>query len=134
MRKHIKKYLLLSIGLLCVALGIIGAFLPLLPTTPFLILALACFSKSSPYFHQRLLNNRWFGADLQQWETNRSISRKSKIKAMVLVLLTFSISIGVLHGRLPLQLFLLALGSILLIFMWRLKEAEMTPVRIKSDE
>ena len=68
MRKRIKKYFLTLFGLMCVALGIIGAVLPILPTTPFLILALACFAKSSPRFHQQLLNNRWFGADLQQWE------------------------------------------------------------------
>ncbi|NOQ94794.1 MAG: DUF454 family protein, partial [Methylophaga sp.] len=66
MRKRIKKYLLLISGLLFLALGIIGAVLPILPTTPFLILALACFANSSPRFHQMLLNNRWFGAALQQ--------------------------------------------------------------------
>ncbi len=132
MRKRIKKYLLLVSGLLCLALGIIGAVLPILPTTPFLILALACFANSSPRFHQMLLNNRWFGAALQQWEESRSISRASKIKAMLMVVLTFSVSIGVLNGKLPLQLMLLTLGCVLLVFMWRLKEAEALPVRVKK--
>lgn len=132
MRKRIKKYLLLVSGLLCLALGIIGAVLPILPTTPFLILALACFANSSPRFHQMLLNNRWFGAALQQWEESRSISRASKIKAMLMVVLTFSVSIGVLNGKLPLQLMLLTLGCVLLVFMWQLKEAEALPVRVKK--
>jgi len=132
MRKRIKKYLLLISGLLFLALGIIGAVLPILPTTPFLILALACFANSSPRFHQMLLNNRWFGAALQQWEESRSISRASKIKAMLMVVLTFSVSIGVLHGKLPLQLMLLTLGCVLLVFMWRMKEAETLPVRTKG--
>jgi len=130
MRKRIKKYFLTLFGLMCVALGIIGAVLPILPTTPFLILALACFAKSSPRFHQQLLNNRWFGADLQQWEQSRTINRRSKVKAMLLIVLTFAVSIGVLHGRLPLQLGLLTLGCILLIFMWRLKEARIIVVRV----
>lgn len=130
MRKRIKKYFLTLFGLMCVALGIIGAVLPVLPTTPFLILALACFAKSSPRFHQQLLNNRWFGADLQQWEQSRTITRSSKIKAMLLIALTFAISIGVLHGRLALQVGLLALGCILLIFMWRLKEARTITVHV----
>lgn len=130
MRKRIKKYFLTLFGLMCVALGLIGAVLPILPTTPFLILALACFAKSSPRFHQQLLNNRWFGADLQQWEQSRTITRRSKVKAMLLIVLTFAVSIGVLHGRLPLQLGLLTLGCILLIFMWRLKEARTIAVRM----
>jgi len=124
MRKQIKKYLLILCGLLSIALGIIGAVLPILPTTPFLILALACFANSSPRFHKMLLNNRWFGSALQQWEEDRTITRASKLKAMVLVVLTFSISIGVLHERLQLQLGLLVLGSILLAFMWRIRESQ----------
>jgi uncharacterized membrane protein YbaN (DUF454 family) len=132
MHKRIKKYLLFVSGLLFLASGIIGAVLPILPTTPFLILALACFANSSPRFHQMLLNNRWFGVALQQWEENRSISRTSKIKAMLMVVLTFSVSIGVLHGKLSLQLMLLTLGCVLLVFMWRLKEAEPLPARVKK--
>lgn len=133
MRKHIKKYLLIAFGLLFVVLAIIGAVLPVLPTTPFLILALACFSNSSPRFHQMLLNNRWFGSALRQWETSRSISRKSKIKAMILIVVTFALSIGVLHKAFQLQLVLLAVGSILLVFMWRIKESEGIKIRIADE-
>ncbi|MBT4145392.1 MAG: YbaN family protein [Gammaproteobacteria bacterium] len=132
MSKRIKEYLLTLFGLLCVALGIIGAVLPILPTIPFLLLALACFANSSPRFHQMLLNNRWFGAALQQWETNRSITRRSKIKAMLMIVLTFAVSIGILQGRLQLQLGLLALGCILLVFMWRLKEANVIKVQVDN--
>lgn len=132
MRKRIKKYLLLVSGLLFLALGILGALLPILPTTPFLILALSCFANSSPRFHQMLLNNQWFGAVLQQWEESRSISRASKIKAILVIMLTFSVSIGVLHGELALQLMLLALASVLLVFMWRLKETEALTLRVRN--
>ena len=132
MRKQIKKYLLIFCALLSIALGIIGAVLPILPTTPFLILALACFANSSPRFHKMLLNNRWFGSALQQWEENRTITRASKLKAIVLVVLTFSMSIGILHGKLQLQFGLLVLGSVLLAFMWRLKEAKAIPAPISD--
>lgn len=134
MRKRIKKYLLMFCGFLAMLLGIIGAVLPILPTTPFLILALACFAKSSPHFHQMLLNNRWFGSALQQWEQSRSITRTSKFKAMILIVVTFAVSIGVLQGRLQLQLGLLLLASILLTFMWKLKEAESVPVSISDTK
>jgi len=122
MLNHIKKYLLLIFGLLFILLGVIGAVLPILPTTPFLILALFCFANSSPSFHHKLLNNRWFGRDLQQWEKSRTISRPSKIKAMLLIVLSFLISIGILYGRLQLQLGLLILGCVLLTYIYRLKE------------
>jgi len=133
MRKRIKKYLLILFGFLFVALGVIGALLPILPTTPFLLLALACFANSSPRFHQMLLNNRWFGHALRQWECDRSITRSSKIKAMLMIVLTFSVSIVVLDGRMQLQLGLLCMGSVLLVFMWRLKEAEELAVKVKND-
>ena len=133
MRRHIKKYLLIFFGLLFVVLGIIGVVLPILPTTPFMLLALACFANNSPAFHQMLLHNRWFGKALQQWEESRSISRTSKIKAMILIVITFALSITILHGRIQLQLGLLIMGSILLAFMWQLKEADGVTVRINDD-
>ncbi len=123
MRQKIKRYLLLGFGVFFVVLGAIGAVLPLLPTTPFLILALACFSNSSPRFHQMLLNNRFFGPTLSEWETSRSINRSAKKKAMLLIGLTFSLSILMLAGRLHLQIGLLILGVVLLICLWRLKES-----------
>ena len=133
MRRRIKKYLLFFFGLLFVVLGVIGAVLPILPTTPFLLLALACFANSSPRFHQMLLHNRWFGNALQQWEDDRSISRRSKIKAMILIVITFTLSIATLHGRLQLQLGLLTMGIVLLAFMWRLKETNMITIRTNND-
>ncbi len=122
MRKRIKKHVLILFGLLFVLIGVIGVVLPILPTTPFLILALYCFANSSPRFHQMLLANPWFGSALQQWEENRSISRQSKLKAIALIVITFACSIAILYGRLYLQLGLLTMGSLLLIFMWRIKE------------
>lgn len=125
MRQKIKRYLLLTIGILAIILGLIGAVLPLLPTTPFLILALWCFANSSPDFHQYLLHNRWFGSALQQWEQHKSIQRTTKIKAMLLVTISFLASILVLKGRLYLQMGLIALGLVLLIFLYRLKSTEL---------
>jgi len=130
MRKKIKKYSLIALGIFFVVLGIIGAVLPLLPTTPFLILALSCFAKSSPRFHKALLNNRFFGDSLRQWEESRSLTRRTKIKAAMLIILTFSLSIFILQDRPPLQIGLSALGTILLLFIWRLKEME--PVEVEA--
>ena len=124
MPHNLKRYCLISIGWLCIILASIGVVLPLLPTTPFLILALACFSKSSPRFHRMLLNHKWFGPHLAQWEHSHTIHQPIKRKAMLLIIITFAISIAVLAGRMELQLMLAVLCLILLWFVSRLKESE----------
>lgn len=68
-------------GLLLVALGIIGAFLPLMPTTILLILAAWCFARSSPRLEAWLLNHRQFGPTLRAWRDTGAISRRSKMMA-----------------------------------------------------
>ena len=123
MRTKIKHSLLIFLGWFFVILGVIGAVLPLLPTTPFLIIALACFAESSPRFHRMLLANKWFGTPLAQWENSKTIRRKIKHKVMMLIIATFSISIFVLSGRVELQLMLVCFCMLLLTFVWRLKES-----------
>lgn len=127
MRTKIKHILLIVFGWFFILLGVIGAVLPLLPTTPFLILALACFAESSPRFHRMLLNNKWFGPPLAQWENTKTIRREIKQKVMLLIIATFGISITVLAGRVGLQLMLVCLCIILLSFVWRLKESDINP-------
>ncbi len=123
MRTKVKHYLLISLGWIFVILGGIGALLPIVPTTPFLILALGCFAESSPRFHRMLLNNKWFGPPLRQWEKNHTISRTLKQRIMMLIVLTFAISITLLWGRTALQLMLVVIGITLLWFISRLKES-----------
>ena len=75
-------------GVLAVALGILGIFLPLLPTTPFLLLASACFARGSKRLHRWLLSHRVFGEYLRNFEEGRGIPRKAKIVATVLLWLS----------------------------------------------
>ncbi len=122
MNKGLKQKLMIILGWFFVVLGAIGAVLPLMPTTIFLIIALAIFSKSSPRFHKMLLDNRWFGPGLQQWEETKTISRQSKKKATVVILITFAASIAVLHSRIGLQVMLVSIAVILLMLIWKIKE------------
>jgi len=87
------RILFFTAGILCTALGAVGAFLPVLPTTPFLLLAAACFARSSETLHQRLLANRMFGPYIKRWEEERTIPRAVKRKAIGLVAVSFAISI-----------------------------------------
>ncbi|EGL53687.1 MAG TPA: DUF454 domain-containing protein [Methylophaga aminisulfidivorans] len=124
MKTRIKHLVLICLGWMFVALGIIGVILPLMPTTIFLILALACFAESSPRFHQMLLNHKWFGPPLRQWQQTHSMRRDIKKKAYLIIILSFAISIAAVWGRLWLQVMLFTIGLILLACLSRVKESD----------
>lgn len=79
------KAVLLVCGTLSVALGIIGIFLPLMPTTVFLLLAAACYARSSDRFYQRLINDRWLGGYIRNHREGRGMRRKDKIVTLVML-------------------------------------------------
>jgi uncharacterized membrane protein YbaN (DUF454 family) len=122
MKQFLKTHLLIILGWFFLTLGAVGAILPVLPTTPFLIVALALFSKSSPRFHQMLLNNRWFGPTLRQWEQTRTVSRQTKYRVYAIIVALFSLSIAIFHDQVQYQLMLAVLAAILLTIIWRIKE------------
>lgn len=80
--KRLRRSVLTVCGLLCVALGTIGIFLPVLPTVPFLLLALWCFARSSERFYHGLYHHHLFGPMVQQWEKHKIIPRRAKIIAI----------------------------------------------------
>jgi uncharacterized membrane protein YbaN (DUF454 family) len=121
MKHFVTRYFLIAIGFSCVFLGVLGVVLPILPTTPFLILALACFAKSSPYFHQKLLNLPGIGDDLRLWEREKSIHKNRKKMAIIIVIATFAFSIYLVSTKPLLQLMLIIILTILLYFIARLK-------------
>jgi len=81
----ITHFLLLTGGWLCIVLAVLGALLPLLPTTPFLLLAAICFARCSPRFYQWLVTNRWFGEYLNNYREGRGMQLKHKITALSLM-------------------------------------------------
>ena len=86
-----KRAVLLAIGYIFVALGAIGVFLPVWPTTPFLIVALWAFSQSSEKFHRWLYSHRWFGPYLVAWDQYRVVPLQAKIMAITFMALGWAI-------------------------------------------
>ncbi|CAM3687328.1 Inner membrane protein YbaN [Vibrio aerogenes CECT 7868] len=88
-----KHWFLTAAGFLSLGLGVLGIFLPLLPTTPFVLLASACFMRSSPRFHRWLLNHAVFGPVIKNWQTRRAISPEVRRRGSFLMVITFTFSI-----------------------------------------
>ncbi len=88
-----KRILWLSIGCVTLALAFIGALLPLMPTTVFLLIATYSFARSSPRLHAWLLNHRQFGPLINDWQEHGAIATKTKYKAILAIAMTFIISL-----------------------------------------
>src|SRR4030043_2259032 len=93
MRTVVKRRILIGAGTLSTGLGIIGIFTPILPTTPFLLLAAACYLRSSPRFHRWLMNNRIFGSYIRNYTEGRGIPIKVKLFTIALLWATIGLSI-----------------------------------------
>ncbi|MEJ5202004.1 MAG: YbaN family protein [Anaerolineales bacterium] len=90
--KDIYRTLLIILGTLCVALGVLGMFLPVLPTTPFLLLAAICYGRSSKRFYRWLMTNRWCGEYIRNYREGKGLPLKQKVLTILLLWLTISLT------------------------------------------
>jgi uncharacterized membrane protein YbaN (DUF454 family) len=111
-RRLLKRRLLIGAGTLATGLGIIGVFIPILPTTPFLLLAAACYMRSSERFYQWLINNRIFGAYIRNYIEGRGMPIRMKIFTILLLWLAIGLSItfGVQNVVIRIVLICVAIG------------------------
>jgi uncharacterized membrane protein YbaN (DUF454 family) len=114
------KILLNVVGCIAVALAILGIFLPLLPTTPFLLLASACFLRGSQRMHRWLLGNPLFGEYIRNFEEKRGIPWKAKATILLLMWGSLSWSIFLVHSA-PIRIALLAIGGGVTVYLLRMK-------------
>ena len=92
------NWLLIIAGWLSIITGVIGIVLPLLPTTPFILLAAACFAKSSPKFHHWLVTHKFFGPIIDNFKNGHGIPKNTKIKIIVFIWLALGISMFALQN------------------------------------
>jgi hypothetical protein len=115
------RWLLILVGLAAVGIGTVGIFVPLLPTTPFYLLAAACFFRSSARLYQWLIGNKWCGPYIRNYREHRAIPRHAKIIALVLLWGTIGHAVLALLDHLWLRILLLAIAVSVTAYLFRLK-------------
>ena len=110
MRTTAKRRLLIAAGTVCAGLGIIGIFVPILPTTPFLLLAAACYMRSSERFYRWLTNNRLFGAYVRNYIEGRGMPIKIKLATIFLLWLAIGLSVAFAVESLAIRIILISIA------------------------
>jgi uncharacterized membrane protein YbaN (DUF454 family) len=110
MRTTAKRRLLIAAGTLCTGLGIVGVFVPILPTTPFLLLAAACYMRSSERFYRWLTNNRVFGAYVRNYIEGRGMPMRIKLATILLLWLAIGLSITFAVESLVIRIILVSIA------------------------
>ncbi len=117
----LKRWLLIIAGILSLLLGVLGIFLPLLPTVPLVLLSGFCFARSSDRLHNWLLTHPRFGRIIRDYEVGKGIPRKVKIRAITLIWLSMGLS-AVIVARPPLIAMLFLVGAAVSYYLWRQPE------------
>ena len=105
------KTLLIIAGTLCLVMGVVGMFLPVLPTTPFLLLAAYCYARSSRRFYTWLVTNRWFGEYIRNYREGRGIPLKQKLLTITLLWVSIGYTAGFVVMPWWLRLILVGIGA-----------------------
>ena len=121
MSNKLKQKLLFIAGTISLAIGVVGIFVPLLPTTPFLLLAAACYMRSSERFYRWLLNNRFFGTYIRNYMEGKGVPLRIKIYTIALLWTTISLSIFLISPGIVVKIVLviIAIGVTLHIILLR---------------
>lgn len=116
----LKKYFLVTIGTISLILGAIGLFIPLLPTTPFVLLTSYCYLRSSNRLYNWIINNKVFGNYIHNYMINKAVKKSDKISAMIMLWISLGISIYFID-KTYLKLLLVFIGTAVSIHVLRLK-------------
>lgn len=118
---QIIRFLLIIAGTICLGLGLIGIFLPILPTTPFLLLAAACYARSSKRFYHWLINNKWFGSYIKNYHEGKGIPLKVKIMAISLLWIAILFSTFFFIEIFLIKALLIVIATLVTIHLIRIK-------------
>jgi uncharacterized protein len=119
-----RKILLLIIGTISLIFGILGVILPVLPTTPFLLLSLACYFRSSSKLYSFILSNKYLGPYVKDYVSGKGIPVKAKKKAIFLIWITIGFSVLVVIDKTILRIMVITIATIVSTYIWTRKNAE----------
>ncbi len=120
------RWLLLGVGLVAVTLAVIGIFLPVLPTVPFLLLAVGCFARSSEHFYTWLLEHNHLGPIVRPYLQGEGLPRKNKVLAIILIWASIGLSVFLLNV-LWVKGLLVGIAAAVTLYLIRLPEAANEP-------
>lgn len=120
-RSRFIRALLLACGWILIGLAILGIFLPLVPTTPFLLAAAACFYKSSARFYNWLMNNKFLGKYILDYRNKRGISMRVKLGTLLLLWASLLVSAFLFTSIIWIKIFLMGIGIGVTIHILKIK-------------
>lgn len=121
LKKKVKKYVLIALGSIALAFGVVGMFIPILPTTPFLLITSYCYIRSSKSLHSWLLNHHVLGRYIKDYVEHRAVPRKVKVVALGTLWPSLGFTIF-LVPLMPVKILLAVIGSIVSFYIIRLDE------------
>jgi len=121
MKKVIVNKLLIFLGTFFLIISFIGIFIPILPTTPFLLLAAACYAKGSKKFYNWLINNKWFGEYIKNYRERKGIPFSVKIISITILWITIAFSIFIIVSNLLIQIILISIAIAVTIHILTIK-------------
>lgn len=122
--KSKSRYFYLIFGFIFVGIGVLGIFVPLLPTAIFLIMASACFMKSSPKAAEWLKNNRWLGSYVRNYVDKTGLSITSKIIHIIVLWVSIGLSIYLINDNIAVRILLLVIAIAVTIHLIMIKTAK----------
>jgi uncharacterized membrane protein YbaN (DUF454 family) len=121
------KRLFTVIGTLSLCLGILGVFVPLLPTTPLLLLAAACYARGSDRLHGWLINHRWFGAYIRDYRAGNGIPLRAKVTAIPLIWATIGMTASYAVSQAWLRILLVTIAAGITVYLLSIPTLKKAP-------
>ena len=115
-----KKAFYIILGTIALVIGFVGVFLPVIPTTPLVLLAAACYYRSSNRLHNWILRSKWFGETIENYQAGKGLTKNTKIRAIVLMWVMITISVVYFVENFLIQLLLLGIAFAVSLYLIRL--------------
>lgn len=116
---RVLRCLYIGAGFVSLVLGLLGLFVPVFPTSPFILLAAALFARGSERFYWWLLNNRYFGKQVRSWRNNEGLTIRMKLLIIAAIAGTLTFSTVIFVPYIPVKIILILIAIAVSIYIWK---------------